>query len=1088
MSLFNTLQAVGFYNSARDYRQHALTVTLGGVNQVPEGTPLKRKLGIRLITNGQADPEGFQLIPGLTIDEHGSSYTMVLNGFVTTLDRPDASSGGQIGNVPVWFYQGSALHVETPPFKLTRYPFQVELRKTENEQRYNPNKAKYLDFRQDFSANHPTPLLNDFELSSTVLQMDRLYDTPFLLGNDYRQFAVLYIEFRNELNQPVVNPIYEGMEVPARYGHFFTVDLSRSRAHVSADLQAQALKIHPEIVVDINNYEGAPTRKLYLEIPVGWSYSRPRFYFANFEKDEFGMQPDAAAATDGVTRLYQEEMVNFNTDQEVYGTQQANASLERLYGSDPAEPFPFPATLLYPADTGDGITIPWTIEGFADTKLYTVDVNVPVESYVHDATRPWQVYANLQVSPEAGEVGLKSAVWVIDGLDENDQPIETLLPAYFVRYVTGTMPPVDGSFFNPDNQRASVFNCPAGMEYIERSRLGESVAMADGVGTITMRVAPPPVDGHGFSPYINIKPTTAKLRLTFHRPVPTDSFEFFKGSYVELQQAAIDLNSPVESMPPIGGELLAFSTEGTINNPDFIYHTTSDLAFNWNLSYPTFGVKIGSAKVTEILGYFDNPDYIGDIGWTIGQNWQMIDIEEFRNAVREDGSVLLPLGFTDLSMDLPLQGNPVIFSIYFEPVDWDVNDEVIFEITGETDFNNLGLQDVNQALALPFEIGNVLQGRTADEVTVELVLGGTLWGDRSFVGRTTLDTAADNGGKLFAPELIGIEFEAYFYPETDKIVVTKMGGPLGALALSSATDVLPYAAVTLPATAVQKSVDYLDWHPDLVGQTIPVSKNIIPLPYDPAGDLYSPAKTTTGTVELLSETQRSSLSTVTYTSAESATHNLTLTAGEPGYIGSVSAEVDAIAPYISTAALELAGYQGDRYHFKRECVAVKVTDPDIIADCKAQIASTNVADLKKVSYLGAYYTIAATNEVDYTQITLGELSIAMEGEVECLYIPVPLYSQLAIGNFSYEVALQLPNIGYQQYEALKFKVNCTFNEPLGLTAVDQANEVNEPDITALFTQATNIAGLTLYASSMKPEYNAPVVPFTATNGGDEFCL
>ena len=88
MSIESTLNAVGFSDAARNYKQHAVIVGLRSNEN--EGAPAKRNLGIQFITNDNPiTPEDLPLVPAVTIDEHSTEYEVVEEGHCKiALDNP----------------------------------------------------------------------------------------------------------------------------------------------------------------------------------------------------------------------------------------------------------------------------------------------------------------------------------------------------------------------------------------------------------------------------------------------------------------------------------------------------------------------------------------------------------------------------------------------------------------------------------------------------------------------------------------------------------------------------------------------------------------------------------------------------------------------------------------------------------------------------------------------------------------------------------------------------------------------------------------------------------------------------------------
>lgn len=1078
MSAYDTLRAVGFADAARDYRQHALTIQLS--NNVPGEAPPQRRLGVRLITNDDpTDPTGLQVIPAVTINEHASKYEMTPEGFSFTLDRPGTLWGNSIGSADLWYFQGSPMHMEVPPFTLPKLPFQQELRLTEMEERYTPRKSKYYDFRQDHSALHPVPILNDFDLTSKPLMWDRWDSRPMLIGEDYRNFGVLYIEFRNAENQPVVNPIYEEMEIPSRFGHFIVFDTTRSRAHIAADIAEQVRKIHPDIELTISDYEGPPMRRIQLVLPMLWSYSRPQFYFENFPVSDGGWQEGSVAHTDGKTRLYQEEIVHLNGSQGVSGTQLGSDGLSREYDQDGATPFPFPAKYLYPL-IADNVVIPWGAEVDLASEEYTVEVTVPVTAYKYSAEREWQVFADLRTVPNAGDVGLKSAKWLLT-TGEVGEEVTTELPAYFIRYISGTLPPQDGGIPLNQVQFAAVMNAPE-MNYIERSPLKNSVVQMDGSSEIQMRVAPPPIDGYGYSPYVGIKPVEAKLQLTFHRPSIDDRFEFFNGDDTELQKAILMIPEiPKGMLPPEGQNLINREFLGTPGNPDYEVELSSELAFNWNSGFATIGVYIGKTVVEQIVELLADDSKEYEIGYDFRGTWTNISPDQLLTFVKPDGSILYPLTIGLLENETNVE-NGLAFVVAFYPnIPMPGPEDDIEFIAQIMVTNNIfGMPTENQALPLPFVIGNVLQGHTAEEVSIDVLLGGDVWGEKSAFASVKLSDADPTTGELFGTTFTGLDFKATFDNVAETVTVTNMGGPMGMLALSASTQTTPYAAVTLPEGAIQRNVTYTDWDDPLVATTThPVAKNIIPLPYALDGDIFLPELAIEAEVVALTEPHRAKLGK-TFTTAETAANTVTITPKTEGVPANVTVQTDLVAPYLGDTFLETAGYVPNNVHrFKRECVAVRITEPAIIQNYKAAVANVNDETfLNKAMYTTAHYTTAGVNATAVEDIMLGECYVVTENEVEVLYIAIPLYPNSAIGSLEYEVYFSLPQIGFQYYSRISFTVNATFVAPVGMTAVTQELEATQPDITSLWTAATSVNGLTIYDVIAHVDRYTPMTPFT----------
>lgn len=1090
MSIESTLNAVGFSDSARNYKQHAVVVGLRTNDS--EGAPAQRKLGIQFITNDDpVTPEDLPLVPAVTIDEHSTKYEVVEEGhYKVTLDNPMNQWGRSIGGCNLWYYQGSEHHTETPPFTLPHYPFQKELRSSEVEGRYSPNKAKYFDFRQDYSAIHPKPLLNQFDLSSKLIEVTRYNYEPILMGNDFRQFGVVYIEFRNELDQPVVNPLFAGIETPSRFGHYILFDTTRSRAHIESDIKAQTRKIHPDIEFNISDYEGPPYRRMTLTLPLGWHFNRPQFYIDGYGLNEGSNQEQGAPSADGTMRLYQEEILQFNAGQGVYGVQLGPDGLSLEYSQDPAVPFPFPAQYLYPT-TADALTIPWTPVDFETSKKYTVDVTIPTTAYTYDQNRPWQVFAKLGVTPEAGEIGLSSAVWVIEGA-EGEPDVE--LPAYFIRYVTGTMPPEDGGGFGPigggtPTQTTAVFKCPEGMTYLEREILKNSVAVADGVGAIEMRIAPPPIDGYGISPFIGIKPVEAKLRLTFERPDIDDTFKFFTGSSSELQEAlAMTPQIPKGMFVPPDQDIFTFSNpEGTeVGDPEYKIMVESNLGFNWSSIYSKGGVLIGKTIVEELMDYLGNPAYVADIGFDYDGRWQPVPEEQLLNYLRPDGSILLPIIMGQLSVEESVEGNFSAFVLHIEDTNIiDPHTVKHLEIEVNYDFLITGIYADNMNKTLPLVMNNVLQGRSPEEVFVEVMLRGV--GEVNGVSRVSLDKADAVSGSVFGDEFNGLDFEVIFDAVADTLTVTKMGGPQGLLAVSSATTTTPYAPLTVPVDIVQRSVDYVDWVDSTTATaTHPVTKHLIPLPFPEEGDLYLPEIAAAYTVEALPTALRDELAGqgFTFNSTETVAHNVVIT--EPlseGLPHALTAQVQMAAPYVNMAAKAAAGYDtmdSNTYRFKRECVMIKITEHEVINAWQAKKDSLTPANLMTTVFIDAHYR-ASSGNLRMHSVMYGECRVVMEGEVECLYVPIPIYANLSMGVQGYTVMINLPPNGYQHYKPINLAVTTTFVEPTGLVALTKALEAEVIGIGSLWTAATSVTAQTLYDNPVYIESFSEAPPFSGSN-------
>ena len=1090
MTIESTLNAVGFSDAARNYKQHAVVVGLRSDEN--EGAPAKRNLGIQFITNDNpVTPEDLPLVPAVTIDEQSTKYEVVEEGhYKIALDNPVGWWGRSIGGCNLWYYQGSEHHTETPPFTLPHYPFQKELRNSEVEGRYSPNKAKYLDFRQDFSAVHPKPLLNQFDLSSKLIQVTRYNYEPILMGNDFRQFGILYIEFRNEMDQPVVNPLFEGIETPSRFGHYLLFDTTRSRAHIDTDLRAQTRKIHPEIVFSISDYEGAPYRRMQLTLPLGWKYNRPQFYVESYGLNEGQNQEDGAPSNDGTMRLYQEEIVLFNGAQGVSGVQLGSDGLSTEYSQDPPVPFPFPAQYLYPT-TANALTVPWTPTDFETTKKFTVDVTVPTTAYMFDADRPWQVFAKLGVTPEAGDVGLSSAVWIIAG-EEGEPDVE--LPAYFIRYVAGTMPPEDGGGIpigpgGPEaTQTTSVFKCPEGMEYLERELLKNSVAVADGVGVIEMRIAPPPVDGFGYSPYVGIKPVEAKLRLTFERPDIDDRFEFFTGDPNELRNAmALTPGMPPGMIAPEGLQFLSYEKvdEGT---PDYTLKITSNLAINWNKFYTPIGVLLGKSLVEEILEYLGNEDYYKDIGFSFRGNWQPVPEEHLLSYLRPDGSILLPLVFANLNIQWDEVIDDCLFGILIEETNPLGPGQVIKDISTSVKIDMAVIGDAiqNMNVALPLVIGNVLQGRSPVDIKVEALILDVA--DPHATGRTTLLTVEPGTGDIFGTTFKGLDFEMVYDAQADTITVTKMGGPYGLISISASTADTPYAPLTVPEGVVMKTVNGLDWDDsDEATTSHPLTKYIIPLPFNEEGDIYLPGIDVDHTVEVLPTTFREALATagLTYSVADSVANNVTVTPnGVNGITADVSVQVDIAAPYVAKDILMNAGYDvgnSNTYFHRREFVMVKVTTKAVIDNWQALRDGSLVSTPANTPYAEVRYISDASRWQQVHVVMLADCRVEMEGEVECLYVPIPIYRTLATGQHEYTARLDFPPVGFQSYGSVTVKMQPTFVEPVGLTTVTKELEATTPNIAALWSQAYEVGCYGIYNDPMQVDQFTSTAPFTGMN-------
>jgi hypothetical protein len=1085
MTANSTLNAVGFADAARNYRQHALTISLRNDNRE---APLQRRLGVRLITNNEPeDPNGLKLIPAVTIDEHASKYELTADGFSFTLDRDIRPYGGSVASPNVWYYQENefASQWDRPPFTLPKHPFQNELRLNEEEGRYSPTKAKYFDFRQDHSKDHPSQFLSELDLSSKPLQWSRFDSRPELTGEDFRKFGVIYIEFRNAEDQPVVNPLFEGIEVPSRFGHYFVFDNSRSRAHISADLLTQARKIHPDIEVEISDYEGPPMRRLSLILPLGWSYNRPQCYMDKFYLNEGGYQEDTSAHNDGKTRLYQEEIEQHNYGQGVSGVQLGTDGLSREYSQEPAIPFPFPAKYLYPL-VADNVIIPWGAEVNLEESDYTVEVTVPVTAYKYDAEREWQVYADLRTVPTAGDVALKEAKWLLT-TGEGAEAVTTELSAYFVRYVSGALPPEDGGMPMGAVQTSSIFNVPD-LPYIDRTPVKNAIAQMDGVGEIQMRVTPPPIDGHGYSPFVDIKPVEAKLKLTFHRPMIDDRFEFFMGDDAELQAAISMLPGfPKGMIPPPGQTLVTRTATGEPGNIGYAIEFTSDLAFNWDEGFATVGVYIGKTIVEEIVDLLADSTYDQELGYDFRGVWTDLPVEQFLSFIRPNGSILLPVRLGTLMNEINTEMDRFSFVVGFLPNTMQPGPvpDVVFELRAGVQFNIFGQPVENQAIALPFVIGNVLQGRPASEVTIDAMLGGSIWGERNAIASVTLAEADAVTGELFGASFTGLDFKAKFDPVAETVTVTAMGGPMGMVALSASTQTTPYNAVTLPEGATQRNVTYTDWDDRQVADTThPVAKHIISLPYALNGDLFLPELVIESDTVALPTEVRNAMSTKgkAFSAVESAANTVTVNPSVDGSPVEVTVQTNLVSPLISESALTTAGYLPDNvYRFKREYAAVRITEPALIQHYKTEVANVGPDFLHKVRYSSALYTRVGSSSGTVDDILLGEVQLVTEGEEEVLYIPVPLYPNTAIGSHEYTINVELPFIGFQKYAGVMIKVNATFVAPAGLTAITQALEATQLDITALWTAATKVHSQTIYDVITALDRYSPLVPFISDN-------
>lgn len=180
-----------------------------------------------------------------------------------------------------------------------------------------------------------------------------------------------------------------------------------------------------------------------------------------------------------------------------------------------------------------------------------------------------------------------------------------------------------------------------------------------------------------------------------------------------------------------------------------------------------------------------------------------------------------------------------------------------------------------------------------------------------------------------------------------------MGGPHGAIAISSTAATTPYVPLTVPEGAVIQSVNYADWDDaELATTTHPVTKHIVPLPYPIDGDLFLPQLEVNHTVEALPSDYRTELATAgfTYNTTETVTNNVTIAPGTDEAVSAdISVQINLAAPFVKKETLMNAGYDVNNpntYFFRRECVMVKISEPELISAFKVERAKVDTDECR----------------------------------------------------------------------------------------------------------------------------------------------
>lgn len=1063
MTILNTLGTIGYDYDTAEGKERFLVVTRreafdeNGI-LVPELNEGKRRIGVRLVPKPDAEPATVPLIPAVTINEHSSEYQLTADGFTVEFDKPRIENGRDIGRVQVEYHQANSRGWEEV-HELPHFPFQTQLRSSEPELRYNPIKAKYHDFRQDFSVQRATPFLNEFELSSFLAVWNPWKYRAGFKGTDYRQFGVLYIEFRDDKGNPVANPIYKDMEIPSRFGHFITVDLSRSIAHIHADMLRQTQKIHSDILLTLNPYEGH-YRSLHVVLPLGWNCYCPGLYFPGYEVTEWGQGEDALSA-DGKTRVYQEELVMFNRElQSISISNLGQDGHSESYPDVQREPFPFPARDFFPFDEGGGeVEIPWNAVDFSTT-AYTTSVTVPVEAYVYNQNRPWQVYAPLKVKPEAGEIALKNAVWKIT-TDVDGSPVTEKYPAYFVREIVGNAQPMDNGEVIGEEvvQHAKVLFDRSGLPYTERSISGNTVIEADGTSDLFLRVCPPALDDHGTSPYININPVEAELVLTFHRPDVDDRVEFFMGDDAVLQGVVNSVwtfdGGVLKELSPVAARFTRTVVPATENEAEHVL-IESNHGFDWSGTFLTrSGFYIGPDRFQDYMKYLDDPEYQVEGDLWAGDESLAINGQLLRHLIREDGSVIIP---TTIGQVGTVNADDTLMEHGFE-----LRFIYIGESGNPKDNVYLGLEKLvkyklhdpafeNDGIAAPFAITDLVQNRTPAEVELEICL----YGDVQAVASATLDQVdpVTKKVKFFSKvadaSLEGLKVNVIYDHETDTLTVDKLGGPKGMLSINVRPVDADYTGPNFPAELKYQSTTHQGWAntdpEDLT--TVDVSKYIFELPYDAEGDIYEPEVELEATYVALPADMRASLNGLglAYSETDAGLAELVLDNDSNATEATFSVNLNEVI-FATAQQAELSGVK-ERGLAHREFVALRITDADYIAkyDRETPDQKPNAADVNFL--LG--------DSEPWETIRKSECKRANEEGVEVLYIPVPLYFAPSYGELDYNLSLRVKHGGWKEYAGKTLHVTGSFKLPVEVLAVTQPDANKIVNLADLASQATEI--------------------------------
>ena len=575
-----------------------------------------------------------------------------------------------------------------------------------------------------------------------------------------------------------------------------------------------------------------------------------------------------------------------------------------------------------------------------------------------------------------------------------------------------------------------------------------------------MRVTPPPVEGYGISPFININPVEAKLRLTFTRPTIDDSFKFYTGDSREINAY---LNETLDEMTvmipqPATEGAITYSITGTDENDDLEYTVSSNLAFDWRTQYALGAVVLGHTLVDRIVSHIANPDYELFTSWYVGNRSSDFNMtnDQFMSFIRPDGSALIPFGFSGIDNEEAVD--------YVEEVEFVIgvvkaSGIEVFRKDVFAKFHNniVNPVSVNQAQPMPFVIGNLLQGRTPEQVFVEVCIVVPLNSPLFF----TSNLATLNADVL--ESVTGLDVNIVYDDVADTITVEGIGGPHAVISIGAIEDGVlpPYSNVTLPVDSISTLSTYKEYDYEQAREGVFVevtrTKNIIALPHVLDGSIIKPDIAWEGELVDLTPAHREKLNTLgrTFSTADNAALNTTITLeGNGNY--KVSVDLNTMPTISPISVATAAGYSDSkRRGILMPYVAYKTTNPEIIAGYQ-RILSTIVLENHNSNHMGFLEHTASwkgnTNNLNMDLI-LGEFLLVDEAGVPTLYIPIPLTDTISMGTVNRTLKLYLFSGAYNDVatKSIETTLNYTLTEPL--VSVSQALEGVKLNVTSLFGNA-----------------------------------